>query len=86
MTDTWVVRITPEGDVLTLWHDALDLTDLGHCTVERVSNVEYVEDGWELTWARDGLPMTPERYAKRAEALAEEQRIMFERLRRAPLW
>lgn len=81
MSHGWTVRITPEGDIQTLWHDALDLEDLGHCTVERLTNVEYVEDGWEITWARDHQPMCPVRFAKRAEALEAEQRIVFAHLR-----
>jgi len=80
MAQPWVVRITPEGDVQTLWHDALDLEDLGHCEVERVSNVEWVEDGWEITWAKNNMLMTSTRFAKRADALAREVEVVFDLL------
>lgn len=81
MSIGWVVRITPEGDIQTLWHDALDLEELGHCQVERLTNVEYVEGFWEVTWASNNFPMSPNSYAKRSDALREEQSIVFEMLR-----
>lgn len=80
MSNRWVVRITEAGDIQTLWHDALDLEDLGHCTVERLTNVEHTEQGWGITWAKDETPMTRRRFTKRADALEEEQRIVFSRL------
>jgi hypothetical protein len=80
MSHGWTVRITPEGDIQTLWHDALDLEDLGHCTVARLTNVEYVEDAWEITWASNDSPMVNHRFAKRSDALAMEQQIVFRML------
>jgi hypothetical protein len=77
MSNEWVVRVSEDGDIQTLWHDALDLEDLGHCTVERLTNVEYVDDAWQISYARNNCPMTQKRFAKRADALAAEQRIVF---------
>ncbi len=35
------LEITPDGRVRGLWTDALALPQLGHCTVQRVSYVEF---------------------------------------------
>jgi hypothetical protein len=35
------LEITPDGCVRGLWNDALGLGQMGHCTVERVSYVEF---------------------------------------------
>jgi hypothetical protein len=78
MTDeSWTIRLRPDGTVETLWHDALDLEDLGSCQVQRLTDVEHNGQGWCLRWSATQAPMTDNTYPKRADALAAERRLIW---------
>ena len=73
----WIIRIALDGTVQTLWHDALPLDKLGTPQVRRLTDVEHDGSGWTLTWHHSRLPMTPDRFVKRGDALAEERRLIM---------
>jgi hypothetical protein len=51
------LEITPDGRILGLWNDALNLAQLGHCVVRRASYVEF--DARRQCWCvREARPST----------------------------
>ena len=66
------VRIDPRGVVSALYGEALDLTALGACSIQRASVVEPDHHGqWWADLALSGGPVLGP-FRKRSEALAAE--------------
>lgn len=65
-----ILRVEPDGTLVTVYTEALPLDELGHATITRASHVEPTPEG---TWTAEiigGPVLGP--YAKRSEALAAE--------------
>ena len=79
------IVITPEGNIKTLWTDALPLTEMGKCEVERISHVEFSNlfQSWSVfdIWGMN----LQSGFKTREEALAWERRWANDRLRRGDL-
>lgn len=70
--EKWLFDIDPNGDVITLHTDAINLRELGSLHVSRASRIEFDEtqQGWTIT-LRDGT-VIPHTFEQRIDALAYE--------------
>lgn len=67
-----ILRVEPDGTLVSVYTEQLDLDELGHARIERASHVEPTPDGtWTADLAPVGGPVLGP-YAKRSEALAAE--------------
>ena len=66
------LRLNPDGSVVAVYGEEVDLTLLGAVSIRRASHVEPNSDG---TWSADLAPVggpVLEKFAKRSEALRAE--------------
>ena len=68
----WLFNIAPNGDVTTLYTEAVDLCALGFLEVSRASTIEWdsTKQGWTIT-LRDGT-VIPHTFEQRVDALKFE--------------
>lgn len=67
-----ILRIEPDGTLVSVYTEALPLDELGRASIARASHVEPTPDGtWTADLAPVGGPVLGP-YAKRSEALAAE--------------
>lgn len=67
-----ILRFDTDGSALTVYGEAIDLTDLGRVAISRASHVEPTADGtWEANLAPVGGPKLGP-YARRTEAINAE--------------
>ena len=68
------------GQICSLWDDALPWSELGAVQVERASSIEYDHEGngWKVS-LRDGT-ILPGCWPRRSEAVRAEVRYLNERL------
>lgn len=67
-----ILRIEPDGTLVTVYTETLPLEELGRASIARASHVEPTPEG---TWTADLSPVNGPvlgPYAKRSEALAAE--------------
>jgi hypothetical protein len=67
-----ILRVEPDGTLVSVYTETLDLDALGRARIERASHVEPTPDG---SWTADLTPVDGPvlgPYAKRSEALAAE--------------
>ena len=76
-------RIEPDGRVVTVYTDTVDLRALGHVRAVRASTVEWDEGGqaWLARILASGERLGP--FATRAEAVTAERRVLAVGLDRA---
>jgi len=76
-------RIEPDGRVVTVYTDTVDLRVLGHVRAIRASTVEWDEAGqaWLARILASGERLGP--FATRAEAVTAERRVLAVGLDRA---
>ncbi len=80
MTPTERYRIEPDGTVVTVYTDTVDLRALGHVRALRASIVEWDESGqaWIARILASGEVLGP--FATRAEAVSSERAVLATRL------
>ena len=78
MIDAFVLR--PDGTVVGLYTDAIDLRALGHVQAERASAVEWDEiaQAWRARIFATGDVLGP--FRRRGEAVGAERRVLAARL------
>lgn len=65
-------KVQPDGTIVTVYGEAIDLGEIGHVMISRASHVEPTPDGtWTADLAPVGGPVLGP-YARRSEALAAE--------------
>ena len=80
MSRTERYRIEPDGTVVTVYTDTIDLRAVGHIHAVRASVVEWDEPGqvWTARILATGEILGP--FATRAEAVAAERTLLASRL------
>ena len=80
MSRTERYRIEPDGTVVTVYTDTIDLRVVGHIEAVRASVVEWDESGqaWAARILATGERLGP--FATRAEAVAAERAVLATRL------
>ena len=80
MSRTERYRIEPDGTVVTVYTDTIDLRAVGHVHAVRASVVEWDESGqaWTARILATGERLGP--FATRAEAVAAERAVLATRL------
>jgi hypothetical protein len=83
MSRTERYRIEPDGTVVTVYTDTIDLRAVGHVHAVRASVVEWDESGqaWTARILATGEILGP--FATQAEAVAAERNLLDTRLRTA---
>ncbi len=83
MSGTERYRIEPDGTVVTVYTDTVDLRVVGHIHAVRASVVEWDESGqaWTARLLATGERLGP--FATRAEAVAAERAVLATRLETA---
>ena len=80
MSATERYRIEPDGTVVTVYTDTVDLRALGHVRARRASVVEWDESAqaWIARFLASGEVLGP--FATRAEAVSSERAVLATRL------
>jgi hypothetical protein len=80
MTPTERYRIEPDGTVVTVYTDTVDLRALGHVRARRASVVEWDESAqaWIARVLASGEVLSP--FVTRAEAVTVERAVLATRL------
>lgn len=78
-------RVSPDGTVVGLYTDTIDLRRLGHVRASRASWVEWDEEAqaWFVCLVATGDRLGP--FQARAAAVAAERRVLAHRLASLPL-
>ena len=92
MPDTWEVIVKPNGDIVTVYTDVLDLHEMGQTHVERASQVEFNEQAqaWNIQLephVRQGTTHILEviNYRNRSEAIQDEVNLLQRKLAKGEL-
>ena len=83
--DTWELNIKPDGTVVTVHNDELDLHELGTVKMRRATSVEWIEDKqcWQVMFFQhvaDTKRVFVDGFKKRGDALAFERQVLLDKL------